>query len=233
MKTPTKRLRQMKQSMLEPINSFRLIKMFTSDWKYVNTLVRSNTSITNFVKNINQATDDFHLLWPDHDDLSGAARAIERLQDVYAIKTSDMAEGKMSGKTFEVNLSANDCFQIGNQSYYNGNKSLAVEWVEYSIKKLDQEGDNPTVDRIDVYDFLVEVFYELDDPAKTLYYVNLKLALKQNDDDVKSKKHLECYQNTTIPIKREERNKRYISLCRDEGQIDKRYGTVTTYTFKI
>ena len=205
-----------------PINSFRLIKSLTSDWKNVNTLVRSNTSITTFVENINQATDNFHLLWPNHDDLSGAAMAIERLQDVYAIKTSDMAEGKLSGKTFEVNLSANDCFQIGNQSYYNGNKSLAIEWVEYSIKKLDQEGDNPTVDRIDVYHFLAGVFYKLDDPAKTLYYVNLKLTLKQNDVDVKRKKNLEDYQNTAIPIKKKERHERYISLCRDEGQLDER-----------
>ena len=193
-----------------PINSFRLIKSLTSDWKHVNTLVRSNTSITTFIKNINQATEDFHLLWPNHDDLSGAATAIKRLQDIYAIKTSDMAEGKLSGKTFEVNLSANDYFQIGNQSYYNGNKLHAVEWVQYSIKKLDREGNNPTVDRIDVYDFLAAVFFELDDPAKTLYYVNLKLTLKQNDVDVKSKKPLEEYQNTAIPIKNKDRHERYI-----------------------
>ena len=164
-------------------------------------LAMSNLSTTSFLENIKQATDNLSLLWPNHEDLTGAAMAIKRLQDIYDIKTSDMAEGILFGKDFEGKLSANDCFEIGNQSYHNGNKLHAVEWLEYSIKKLDQEGDNPTVDRIDVYNFLAAVFIQLDDPAKTLYYLNLKLTLKPDDKKaIIWKEFIEIHQNTTIPM---------------------------------
>ena len=60
------------------------------------------------------------LKWPSDEDLNGAAVALMRLQDTYQVEPQDLADGVLKGFRAGVELTANDCFELGRQNYNNG-----------------------------------------------------------------------------------------------------------------
>ena len=65
-------------------------------------------------------TIDQVLKWPSDEDLNGAAVALMRLQDTYQVEPQDLADGVLKGFRAGVELTANDCFELGRQNYNNG-----------------------------------------------------------------------------------------------------------------
>ena len=49
------------------------------------------------------------------------------LQDTYNLRPGDISEGKLSGKSYGVHLTSNDCFELGRQSYNNGDHAHTVQ----------------------------------------------------------------------------------------------------------
>ena len=52
--------------------------------------------------------------------MNGAAVALMRLQDTYQVEPQDLADGVLKGFRAGVELTANDCFELGRQNYNNG-----------------------------------------------------------------------------------------------------------------
>ena len=48
-------------------------------------------------------------------------------QDTYNLRPGDISEGKLSGMSFGTHLTANDCFELGRQSYNNGDHLHTVQ----------------------------------------------------------------------------------------------------------
>ena len=57
------------------------------------------------------------------------------LQDTYNLRPGDISQGKLSGKSFGVHLTANDCFELGRQSYNNGDHAHTVQ-VDFCLHLL-------------------------------------------------------------------------------------------------
>lgn len=96
-----------------------------------------------------------------------------RLQDTYLLDTHALAEGQLLGKTYSRQLTgkllkyetvslpftncrfttANDCFELGRQSYNNGDHYHTVLWMAEALHKNDQEKDN-SISRQEILEYL-------------------------------------------------------------------------------
>ena len=94
---------------------------------------------------------------PTTEDFSGAATALQRLQDTYKLSVTDLASGKI-GESPSVNLTgiiyehswilysiinntpflAEDCYLIGLQSYAKEDWAMARDWMKEALYKYDQ-----------------------------------------------------------------------------------------------
>jgi len=158
-----------------PLNSYLLIKRLTTDWKgMVRDLMTPKKDIVNEMAN---RTVSDTLKWPNDEDLNGAAVALTRLQDTYGLRPGDISQGVLSGVKFGTTLTANDCFELGRQSYNNGDHPHTVQWMEEALEKVEIEGDNPSVKKEDIYEYLGFSYYSEGDYKKALRYTDLLLEL--------------------------------------------------------
>jgi len=131
------------------------------------------------ISHLTNRTEDMALRWPSEEDLNGAAVALTRLQDTYNLRPGDISQGKLSGMSFGTHLTANDCFELGRQSYNNGDHAHTVQWMNEAIKQWNQESNTAkTVKKSDILEYLAFSYYSQDDLRKALYYTNQLLELE-------------------------------------------------------
>lgn len=152
-----------------PINAYLLVKRLTSDWKKVEKVMSQNSGSA-FVKNITQHRSV--LLFPSDDDLKGAAVALMRLQDTYKLDTHALAEGNLLGKKYSRHLTAGDCWELGRQSYNNGDHYHTVLWMAEALNKFEKESSK-TVAKENILDYLA---------FSTFKQGNLEEALQLTDE---------------------------------------------------
>ncbi len=160
-----------------PLNSYLLIKKLTSDLKLVKDLMMplpAEDLMTNL-------TDRYHepLRWPSDEDLNGAAVGLTRLQDTYNLQAADLAEGKLNGVDYGPSLTGHDCFELGRQSYNNGDYTHTIQWMREALRKIDEDGDK-SVDRGDVLEYFAFSWYSQGNVKKALQYTNELLAVQPN-----------------------------------------------------
>jgi prolyl 4-hydroxylase len=97
--------------------------------------------------------------FPTEEDLNGAAVALTRLQDTYRLDTSSLARGELNGIKYSSELSAADCFELGRQSYNNGDYYHTQLWMREADSRLKRE-TNVTVDRSDILEYLAFSTYK-------------------------------------------------------------------------
>ncbi|KAF8788355.1 Prolyl 4-hydroxylase subunit alpha-1 like protein [Argiope bruennichi] len=116
-----------------PINAFVLIKKFTVDWDEARTVMSCQPSNEIAAGNV---------VFPDQDDLSGAAKALLRVQQTYSLETDYLSEGKILGAANGLPLSADDCFELGRQAFHAGFYDSAISWLELSQQKQFENGSD-------------------------------------------------------------------------------------------
>jgi len=131
-----------------PVNAFLLVKRFTSDWAQVESMILENAGQT-FLSNISDTLVNF----PDNEDMAGAAIALLRLQDTYALPTEKLAKGKIKGVQYSPELTAEDCFQLGKVAYSQNDYYHTVLWMTEAKNLLELEADK-TVDKALILDYL-------------------------------------------------------------------------------
>lgn len=133
-----------------PVNAYLLIKRLSSDWKMVQRLMTKEKGRA-LIQNITEQRDD--LMFPDEEDLNGAAVALTRLQDTYQLDTSALARGEIQGVRYTAELTAGDCFELGRQSYNNGDHYHTVLWMQESLDRYEEEV-NKTAVKSDILEYL-------------------------------------------------------------------------------
>ncbi|KAH1012127.1 hypothetical protein HUJ05_011340 [Dendroctonus ponderosae] len=169
-----KKAREDAQSYLSnPINAYTLVKRLTADWTQVEALVNTNMN-ADTLANISYVKQN--MKFPTDEDLNGAAVALMRLQDTYRLDTSSLARGELNGVKYSAELSAADCFELGRQSYNNGDYYHTQLWMEEAGARFKREA-NETVDQSDILEYLAFSIYKQGNVALALDLTNKLLEL--------------------------------------------------------
>ncbi|NXT50006.1 P4HA3 hydroxylase, partial [Pluvianellus socialis] len=122
-----------------PLLAFSLIKRLHSDWPNV---VYSDEATEN-TQALHAGFQEVEQELPGAEDLDGAARALMRLQDVYALSVKGMANGvfqragasrpPLYSPSRRVSLSADDCFHVGKVAYDTGDYYHSIAWLEEAV----------------------------------------------------------------------------------------------------
>ena len=73
---------------------------------------------------------------PDTSDLMGSARAIFRIQHVYNISASQIADGDLSHATLSPVLGVDECFELGYVNHDGEDYERAYQWMAESYKRF-------------------------------------------------------------------------------------------------
>lgn len=132
---------------------------------------------------------------PNEEDLKGATRGLLRLQNIYQLPTSQLANGVLAGEKNQLNisLSASDCLELGKNLCEMQKYSHGSEWLLEARKKIN-EGSlgiiSPNVTDVDILEKLIPAFYHLG---------NLKLANKLNNEILEMESdHEEALRNKVV-----------------------------------
>jgi hypothetical protein len=127
---------------------------------------RGYSFIAEFAKSIAD-----HWLFPSNEDYTGSAMALMRLQDTYAISSSQLANGEISAtykskrlngqltdrQTIELNtmsLTALECYDLGRVAYLHGDFYHTLMWMQEALLHLNVERTNQSVNKVDILDHL-------------------------------------------------------------------------------
>ncbi|KAH8363391.1 hypothetical protein KR084_009467 [Drosophila pseudotakahashii] len=159
-----------------PINAYLLTKRLTTDWRQVENLMEHDVG-TDFVQNITQYRNV--LKFPSDEDLNGAAVALLRLQDTYQLDTSSVARGKLNGIQYSTEMSSDDCFELGRQSYVNHDYYHTVLWMNEAMARMLEEPTNHTQSftKADVLEYLAFSTYKEGNIESALTMTNELLQL--------------------------------------------------------
>lgn len=139
-----------------PINAYLLVKRLTADWKQVESLIGMRIG-EDYLRNITSYRE--YLKFPTDEDLNGAAVALTRLQDTYKLDTSSLARGELNGVKYSSELTAADCFELGRQSYNNGDFYHTQLWMREADARLGLE-PNQTIEKTDILEYLAFSTYK-------------------------------------------------------------------------
>ncbi|NWI48457.1 P4HA3 hydroxylase, partial [Picathartes gymnocephalus] len=120
-----------------PLLAFSLIKRLHSDWPNV---IYSDEATSN-TQALHAGLREVEQELPGTEDLDGAARALMRLQDVYALSVKGLANGvfqraghpPLYSPGRRASLSADDCFHVGKVAYDTGDYYHSIAWLEEAV----------------------------------------------------------------------------------------------------
>uniref|UniRef100_A0A1B0D7K9 Prolyl 4-hydroxylase alpha-subunit N-terminal domain-containing protein n=1 Tax=Phlebotomus papatasi TaxID=29031 RepID=A0A1B0D7K9_PHLPP len=93
-------------------------------------------------------------------DLNGAAVALMRLQDTYKLDTASVARGELNGIQYATEMSVGDCFELGRQSYINGDFYHTVLWMREAMDRLLRSENGTTTTKADILEYLAFSTYK-------------------------------------------------------------------------
>ncbi|KAG5671125.1 hypothetical protein PVAND_001339 [Polypedilum vanderplanki] len=169
--------------LLNPINAYLLTKRLTTDWKEVEQIMTDDVGYQ-FTQNVSNFRNI--LKFPTDEDLAGAANALIRLQDTYGMKTEDVARGKLHGVQFPIEMSSEDCFEIGRQTYINHDFRHTIQWMNEALKRLENDS---IIQRSDVLEYLAFSTFKEGNVHEALDMTNELLELAPNHQRARGNKY--------------------------------------------
>ncbi|XGW28333.1 hypothetical protein V3C99_008255 [Haemonchus contortus] len=161
-----------------PINAYLLIKRLTTEWKKVEDIMRTNKA-ESFIRNITENRVRSQVKFPEEEDLSGAATAILRLQDVYRLDTTDLSDGIILGDKVAHSLTAHDAFEVGRAAYNQRDYYHTLTWMQTAMNRLEHE--NPrTIEEEEVLEYLAYALYQQGNVRRALTLTKRLAALAPN-----------------------------------------------------
>ncbi|KAI4458952.1 prolyl 4-hydroxylase alpha subunit [Holotrichia oblita] len=116
------------------------------------------------------------LKFPSNEDLNGAAMGLTRLQHIYKLDTSSLANGEINGVKYATELTAGDCFELGRLLYNNADYYHTQLWMTEADERLKREV-NQTVERSEILEYLAFSAFKLGDLVLALDLTNKLLEL--------------------------------------------------------
>ncbi|XP_018080873.1 prolyl 4-hydroxylase subunit alpha-1 isoform X2 [Xenopus laevis] len=154
-----------------PVNAFKLMKRLNTEWVQLENLVLKDIS-DGFISNLTIQRQYF----PNDEDQTGAAKALIRLQDTYNLDTDTISKGNLPGVKHKTSLTAEDCFDLGKIAYTEADYYHTELWMEQALRQLD-EGEESSVDKVMVLDYLSYTVYQQGDLDKALMLTKRLLQL--------------------------------------------------------
>uniref|UniRef100_A0A6B2EEH2 procollagen-proline 4-dioxygenase n=1 Tax=Phlebotomus kandelakii TaxID=1109342 RepID=A0A6B2EEH2_9DIPT len=192
-----------------PINAFLLTKRLTTDWKEVeNVMLYDVGSI--YLENVTNYRNG--LKFPTDEDLNGAAVALMRLQDTYKLDTASVARGELNGIQYTSEMSVGDCFELGRQSYINGDHYHTVLWMREAMDRLLRSDNSTTTTKADILEYLAFSTYKQGNVDSALTMTNELLELKPDHERAMGNKH---YYEKELAMQKSDRK-----LRGDDGSRD-------------
>ncbi|GAB0097676.1 Prolyl 4-hydroxylase, alpha subunit [Sergentomyia squamirostris] len=172
--------------LMNPINAFLLTKRLTTDWREVETVMLHDVGSI-FLENVTNYRKV--LQFPSDEDLNGAAVALMRLQDTYKLDTASVARGELNGIQYTTELSVGDCFELGRQSYINGDYYHTVLWMREAMDRLLRSENATSTTKADILEYLAFSTYKQGNVDSALTMTNELLELNPDHERAMGNKH--------------------------------------------
>uniref|UniRef100_A0AAQ5ZCE5 procollagen-proline 4-dioxygenase n=1 Tax=Amphiprion ocellaris TaxID=80972 RepID=A0AAQ5ZCE5_AMPOC len=150
-----------------PVNAFKLMKRLNTEWGNLESLVLSDTT-DGFISNLTIQRQHF----PTDEDQTGAAKALLRLQDTYRLDANTISTGNLPGTVLE----SVDCYELGKIAYSEVDYYHTELWMAQALKQLD-DGEESTLDKVTVLDYLSYAIYQQGEIERALEYTKRLLEL--------------------------------------------------------
>ncbi|XP_071542092.1 prolyl 4-hydroxylase subunit alpha-1-like [Panulirus ornatus] len=118
-----------------PINSYHFLRRLTHDFDSVRRALHHEdltqalrANITSLRGGVEAAAEA---------DVNGAAYSLVRLQDTYNLTVDELVEGDIRGTKAVQELSADDCFRLGQQSFNNLEFDLSDKWYQKGLELME------------------------------------------------------------------------------------------------
>ncbi|XP_059215556.1 prolyl 4-hydroxylase subunit alpha-1b isoform X3 [Centropristis striata] len=154
-----------------PVNAFKLMKRLNTEWGDLESLVLRDTT-DGFISNLTIQRQYF----PTDDDQTGAAKALLRLQDTYRLDANTISTGDLPGVKHKSQMTVEDCYELGKIAYSDVDYYHTELWMAQALKQLDQ-GEESTIDRVTVLDYLSYAIYQQGELERALVYTRRLLEL--------------------------------------------------------
>ncbi|XP_034408193.1 prolyl 4-hydroxylase subunit alpha-1b isoform X1 [Cyclopterus lumpus] len=223
-----------------PVNAFKLMKRLNTEWGDLESLVLSDTT-DGFISNLTIQRQHF----PTDEDQTGAAKALLRLQDTYRLDANTISTGDLPGVKHKSLMTVEDCYELGKIAYSDVDYYHTELWMAQALKQLDR-GEESTMDRVTLLDYLSYSIYQQGDIERALEFTKQLLALdpehqrangnlkyfefqlekqKKAEEDITQKEKEGGKKETTkkekskkkVSIPQVPERKKYEMLCRGEG----------------
>ncbi|XP_042629782.1 prolyl 4-hydroxylase subunit alpha-1-like isoform X1 [Cyprinus carpio] len=157
-----------------PVNAFKLMKRLNSEWADLESLVLKDTA-NGFISNLTLQRQFF----PTDEDQTGAAKALLRLQDTYQLSAYTISNGDLPGVVHKSQMTVADCFELGKIAYTEADYYHTELWMAQALTQLD-EGDESTIDKVTVMDYLSYAIYQQGELERALELTKRMLKLDPN-----------------------------------------------------
>ncbi|XP_019950590.1 prolyl 4-hydroxylase subunit alpha-1b isoform X1 [Paralichthys olivaceus] len=154
-----------------PVNAFKLMKRLNTEWGDLESLVLSDTT-DGFISNLTIQRQYF----PTDEDQTGAAKALLRLQDTYRLDANTISVGDLPGVKHKSHMTVEDCYELGKIAYSDVDYYHTELWMAQALKQLD-EGEESTLDKVTVLDYLSYAIYQQGDIDRALVFTMRLLEL--------------------------------------------------------
>ncbi|ESO05885.1 hypothetical protein HELRODRAFT_93833 [Helobdella robusta] len=172
-----------------PINAYLLVKRFTKEWNELLEQQIKSTSLSEFLKSLSTKTSRF----PTEDDLQGAAYALMRLQDTYALPSSKLVKGDLQGIQDSVHMTAQDCFMLGSIAYKGNDFYHTIIWMSEALR---MSKDDPSIDNSTLLDYLAYSYYMQGNTKKALNLTKEWLLIDPNH--IRAQNNLRFYEQLIL-----------------------------------
>ncbi|XP_057309896.1 prolyl 4-hydroxylase subunit alpha-1-like isoform X1 [Hydractinia symbiolongicarpus] len=169
-----------------PINSYLIIKRFTSGWSDLGDRLSVDDKKLEDVKVLLKSNEMYMPTFEK--DMIGATDAILRLQDTYDITAKEISDGIVEGTTKSSHvLTAQDCLDIASRSHQEKRYVRTMEWLKEAERifhdpYLQHRRGNATA--LEINEFLAWTYYLANDMEEALRYTNLVLQEDPTNEKV-------------------------------------------------
>nr|XP_024216017.1 prolyl 4-hydroxylase subunit alpha-1-like [Halyomorpha halys] len=128
----------------DPFSSFHLVRRILIEWSSVENVLSDSLiqEVKSKMTELKSSTD-----FPSEQDLTGSSDAINLISDTYNIEITSLANGIINGIQYPSQLSANDCYAMGVQSYIKNDFYRAYSWMDEALERFCKERNpaNPDI----------------------------------------------------------------------------------------
>ncbi|EDV53063.1 prolyl 4-hydroxylase subunit alpha-1 [Drosophila erecta] len=176
-----------------PLHAFRLIKRLVQDWDaLILEPIVDNDAREEFSAHVEALGTVFG--YPDQSELQGAVKGLARLQAVYNLTASHLADGVINGVSYGSDLRWRECYEIGVQLFDLGEYQRSLEWLQVAVMLLQNSPEKEEdVEHYlsDIREYASMANFELGNPKKAGILLNQILESQPTHSAQQTRKYLE------------------------------------------